>query len=157
MDPNLCLTGIRLPPYARIVVARKDYLVGRIPRFHGAHQFAVLWDPQRDELVLSVMSALSYRDLDARDAVLALTMLRGKLTIWTGWSEPHRVERLQEIVRSASDSVLNPIRQKWDIEPPLSVPMVRSQHGPIMDREALPPEHPLLVIPSAYQLGGVSK
>ena len=155
MHPDLSLAGSRLPPHSRVIESRRDYLVVRISCFQLAHQFGVLWDPARDELVLSVMSALSYRNMRARNYTLALAMLRGKLTVYYSGDAEHLAWGRKEI-QDAADSVLVPIGQKWEVLPLVPVEMTTGAHGNrIMDRSKLAADHPLLVIPAAYQLGAV--
>ena len=156
MDPSQALSSVKLPPHSRIVESRTDYLIVRIPRYAGAHQFAIIWDSSRDEFVLNVMTALSYRDIAARDSILALHFLKGKLASWTGLHEPERIEACRESLQAAADAVLNPIGQRWEILSPATVPMIRIPHGTsVLDASALEPGHPLSVIGKRYQLGGV--
>ena len=155
MDPSLSLAGSRLPPHTRVISSTRDFLIARIAVFSGAHQFGVLWDPTRDELALSVISALSYRDLNVRDNVLALAMLRGKLTVYYATNE--NLDWARQQIQDAADAVLQPIEQQWEVLPLISMPMTRSAIGtPILDWSRIPADHALRVIPERYQLGRVT-
>lgn len=155
MDPSQALAGFRLPLHSRVIESRKDYLVARIAVFSGAHQFGIIWDPSRDESVLSIVTALSFRDLNIRDRVLALSMLRGKLTAYISGSEHLSFARQQ--IQEAADVVLEPIGQPWEVLAPIPLPMTASAIGTqILDWSRIPAGHALRIIPEKYQLGRVT-
>lgn len=155
MDPSIALAGNRLPAHSRVIESRRDYIVIRLLCGGLAHQCAVIWDPSRDELALSVISALSYRNVRVRNAVLALAMMRGKLTVFCSADEEHLVWARKEI-QDATVAVLEPLGQRWEVLPLMPVEMTDGAHGNrIADRSKLPPDSPLLVIPDRFQLGRV--
>lgn len=154
MDPSLSSAAYRLPRDTRIIASARDYLVARLPYSTFGQQVAVIWDPGRDELVLDCLTSLRYRDAKVCLDVIALSMVRGKLSVYFATNEQLSWVRSQ--VQAACDAALEPVGGHWDVLPVVAVPMTTSGKGnPILDWDRLPAEHPLHAVSGRYQLGVV--
>ena len=151
MDPSHCAIGHRLPPHSRVIESRRDFLVIRLAKFASAQNIGILWDPSRDELVLDVITALTYRDGLVRNKIVALAMFRGNLSAYYAGTD--NLEWAREQIQAAADSVLSLINQRWEVLAPIPVPLL---DGFMLDWSKLASDHPLRVIPTKYQLGQVN-
>ena len=157
MDPSYSLAAaMRLPLSSRVIESTRDFIIVKIPCFRGAHQFGVLWDPRREEYVLTLMTALSYRSLNVRNEIIALSALRGNLTVYfNGDTADAAAARAR--IQVAADVALKPCGERLEVLPLELCPMTRTARGDaILDRAALPAGHPLLIFPANFQLGRVA-
>ena len=138
----------QLPAESRLISHARDYIVISMPLLEGTmrQHVAVIWDRQRDEQILDVLTALTYRDLPTRARLMGLAMERGVLTCWVS-SDTDRAA-----IQGACNAALHPPK-KWLVAPPQIVPLDRQRDRQILDRGNLTEDHPLLQIPKQYQLG----
>jgi hypothetical protein len=142
--------GRQLPGGSRLVSFARDYIVISLPANTARQHVAVIWDRGRDEQILDVITALTYRDPSVRFRVVALAMERGTLTCWC--SSDKTLEQDRKAIQLACDAALNRPK-RWTVAPLVPVSIDIEPDRCVLDRGNLIEGHPLLQIPQQYQLG----
>jgi hypothetical protein len=138
---------VPLPANTHIIASTRDRVIFDLPlptEPPQANRIAVLWDGDRDERILDVMTALHFRDLRVRAHVIALAERGGVVTVWVG--SAHDVEKMRAIIQAAADAALRP-RDRWTVAP---LVVVETRNG-VLDKKSLLLDERLASIP--YNLG----
>jgi hypothetical protein len=149
MDISSNALSRQLPAGARIIQSQRDFIILSLPLLEGAarQHVAVIWDRGRDEQILDVLTALTYRDPLVRARIVGLAMERGVLTCWCSSEQTDRLA-----IQGACNAALHPPK-RWLVAPLQIMPIDMQRDRQILDRGNLTEDHPLLQIPRQYQLG----
>jgi hypothetical protein len=141
----------RLPADSRLITYARDYLVVSLPAGEARQHLAVIWDRGRDETILDVITAITYRDPHVRARIIGCAMERGVLTSWVSSDQADRLA-----IQGACDAALHPPK-RWLVAPLQLVPIDVQRDRQILDRGNLIEGHPLLQIPRQYRLGVIGQ
>jgi hypothetical protein len=148
-----------MPPGCKIILALRDYSLIEIllPNLPLAQRVGIVFDPDRDIRILSVLAALVIIDRGACAGLIGLAETQGRITSF--WCGPPPVltagqhqRLLKDALQHAATAALWP-DDEWAVEPPTFVQV--APNGNTVDRAALATDSPLLVIPERYALGRV--
>ena len=109
-----------------------------------AARVGVRWDADRDDRILLVLEALRYRDPRALARFVGIAEHRGVIDCWVS-AQPDECTRA---LSAAADIALRP-GDRWTVNPARVVPASNF----ILDRERLPLDSPLQVVPAKFALG----
>jgi hypothetical protein len=111
-----------------------------------AVHLCVLWDHDRDQLVLAVLAALFLRNREALEQLVAVAEARGRVDFWCRSAEHSK--DLQRALDDAANAVTWQ-RGRWKVNPGQVVPC----RGTVVDWEKLPEKHPLHSVAKGQGLG----
>lgn len=113
---------------------------------HAAVHICIVWAPDRDQRALAVLASLYLRNREALELLVGIRQERGRLDFYCRSAE--HVKEVQLALQDAADAVLWQ-RGSWKVNPGQVVPC----EGTILDRDALPLDHPLRSSARGQRLG----
>jgi hypothetical protein len=147
-----------LPPGTKVILALRDYVLIELllPNIPLAQRLAICFDEDRDIRILSVLAALVITDRSMCANLIGLAETQGRVTSF--WAGPRpaliggmHTKLLQKALQHAAKAALWP-DDEWMVEPPTFCVM---KPDATLDREALPANSQLRIIPERYALGRV--
>jgi hypothetical protein len=144
-----------LPAGSRLLTSLRDIVVISLPAGPAHQHIGVIWDRGRDEQILDVITAITYRDSQLRSRIIAMAMERGILNVWYA-ADNTNLTQDRNAIQLACDAALNAPVKRWKVADLIPVPIEARPDRLLLDRKALGQNHPLLVLPSQYQLGLIS-
>jgi hypothetical protein len=135
-------------PYRELYDARDaTVLEFQLPSdLRGSVHLLCIWDEDRDQRLIQLLVALRYRDPRTLAILVGIAEHRGVVDAWV--MSPQQAIEAQRALCTAADFAIQP-GDRWTVNTPQVVPT----HNGVVDRDALPPNHPLLLAPSKFTYG----
>jgi hypothetical protein len=141
----------RLPASARVILSARDFqiidwLTSDSPRL--IQRTAVLYDGDRDERVLDLLTAAHYREPWIFSSLIGIAESKGDVSVYYGHQFGTAAD-VPSVARAFEDAAKRAIvSDKWEINVVL-VPV----HNGVLDRTDMPRDAVLSAAPSRFQLG----